>query len=104
MSRKAIQIDDKDNVATVTSGIQEDDEVEILSPDGRIIIKTRSLDSIPFGHKIALKNLNKGEKVVKYGEVIGVASRNIRIGEWVHVDNLESLTVPTSKLGKGEAA
>ncbi|MGB9623201.1 MAG: UxaA family hydrolase, partial [Candidatus Bathyarchaeia archaeon] len=90
MGYKAIQIDEKDNVATVTSDIKKNDEVEVLSPNGKVIIKTKSLNFIPFGHKIALNNLKKGDKVVKYGEVIGVASRNIRIGEWVHVDNLES--------------
>lgn len=104
MSHKAIQIDEKDNVATVTSDIQKGYEVEVLSPEGKVVIVIKSLDPIPFGHKMALQNLKNRDKVVKYGEVIGVATRDIRIGEWVHVNNLESSTVPTSKLGKGEAA
>ncbi|MBS7630474.1 UxaA family hydrolase [Candidatus Bathyarchaeota archaeon] len=104
MSHKAIQIDEEDNIATVTSDTQDNEEVEVLSPEGKVIIKTKSLDSIPFGHKIALQNLKKGDKVVKYGEVIGVASKDIRIGEWIHINNLESSTVPASNLGKGEAA
>ncbi|MGQ9679841.1 MAG: UxaA family hydrolase [Candidatus Bathyarchaeia archaeon] len=104
MNYKAIQIDEKDNVATATSDIPVGGEVEVIPPNGMVIIRIKSLDPISFSHKIALQNLKKGDRVVKYGEAIGIASKDIRIGEWVHINNLESLTVPTSKLGKGEAA
>lgn len=43
------------------------------------------------GHdKIALCDIAAGEKVIKYGFPIGVATRNIRAGEWVHTHNLAS--------------
>jgi hypothetical protein len=35
---------------------------------------------------------------MKYGEVIGVASKQIAVGEWVHTHNVESGRLPTSKL------
>ncbi len=45
---------------------------------------------IPFGHKIAVAPMEAGGPVVKYGEVIGVATRSIRSGEHVHVHNVRS--------------
>ena len=36
-----------------------------------------SKDHIPFGHKIALSKINKNDYVYKYGQIIGVASKDI---------------------------
>jgi altronate dehydratase len=48
-----------------------------------------SVDPIPFGHKICLKTINKGEAVIKYDQIIGFASKSIKPGEHVHSHNLE---------------
>jgi altronate dehydratase small subunit len=95
---KAIQIDDDDNVATVSSEVAKGERVEILSPEGSVLMSPDTLGDVPFGHKIALKRIARGEEVVKYGEVIGVASAGIEVGEWLHIHNVESVRVPTSKL------
>ena len=47
-------------------------------------------DKIPAGHKYALKDIAKGEYVIKYGEIIGRASQDIQEGEWVHTHNVKS--------------
>ncbi len=47
-------------------------------------------DDIPFAHKFSLTDINTGEKVIKYGEAIGTASKPIKVGQWVHVHNVES--------------
>lgn len=94
--KKAVQIDERDNVATATSDVEEGEAVEVLSPEGVAIMKPDASDPIPFGHKLALVDLGMGDNVVKYGEIIGVASRQISAGEWVHTHNVESATVPTS--------
>ncbi|PWC35784.1 altronate dehydratase family protein [Azospirillum sp. TSO35-2] len=44
--------------------------------------------TIPSGHKMALRAVGTGEPVVKYGQVIGVATRDIAPGDHVHVHNL----------------
>ena len=100
---KAIQIDDSDNVATVASEVSKGERVEVLSPDGSVLMMPETLGDVPFGHKIALKSIARGEDVVKYGEVIGVASAEIKVGEWLHTHNVESVRVPTSKLQEAEA-
>ena len=43
---------------------------------------------IPFGHKIALCDIPKGENVVKYGNPIGHATRDIKAGEHIHSHNI----------------
>ncbi len=45
---------------------------------------------IPAGHKIALRDIPKGEYVIKYGEIIGRAKTDIQKGEWVHTHNVAS--------------
>ena len=44
--------------------------------------------SIPAGHKVALRDIPEGEYVIKYGHIIGRATRNIAAGDWVHSHNL----------------
>ena len=46
--------------------------------------------NIPAGHKYALADIKKGEPVVKYGEIIGRATADIKAGEWVHTHNVRS--------------
>ena len=46
-------------------------------------------DPIPAGHKVALRNLDRGQAVRRYNQIIGFASRPISAGEHVHVHNLK---------------
>lgn len=46
--------------------------------------------NIETGHKKALCHINKGEKVIKYGFPIGVATEDINEGEHVHSHNLKT--------------
>ena len=96
--KKAIQLDDRDNVATVTDDVSKGEQVEVLSPMGEVILDTKPVEDIIFGHKLTLRKLNKGEEIIKYGEVIGVASKPIAVGGWVHTHNVESGRLPTSEL------
>lgn len=47
-----------------------------------------TLEAVPSGHKVAIRAIAAGEPVLKYGQVIGIASRDIRPGEHVHLQNL----------------
>ena len=71
MSKKAIQVDNKDNVATTTSTVDLGDELEVLNPDGKVLLKAKPIERIIFGHKIALKDFEVDEEIIKYGQVIG---------------------------------
>ncbi|MCW4048445.1 MAG: UxaA family hydrolase [Candidatus Bathyarchaeota archaeon] len=93
--KKAIQIDEKDNVATVTDDVKAGEEVEVLSPQGEVILKTKLIDDVIFGHKMSLRKLKEGEEIIKYGEIIGVASKEIPVGEWLHTHNVNSARLHT---------
>lgn len=47
-------------------------------------------ESIPAGHKYALRDIPKDGYVIKYGEIIGRATADIKAGEWVHTHNVKS--------------
>jgi altronate dehydratase small subunit len=96
MTKKAIQIDSKDNVATATSTIQAGEKLEVLDPNGKILLKTETAENIIFGHKVAITDLDVPDEIIKYGEVIGVASRPIEQGEWVHTHNVNSARMHTA--------
>ncbi len=49
------------------------------------------IGDVPYGHKIAVRDIKKGELIIKYGEEIGAATKDIVKGEYVHVHNLEAL-------------
>ncbi len=97
MKKKAIQIDNLDNVATVTGQLIPEEEIEVLSPDGSVILQSVAHEAVAFGHKIAIKDIHEGADVVKYGEVIGTASQAIGKGQWVHTHNVKSARLDTSK-------
>ncbi len=48
-------------------------------------------DAVPLGHKVALKELHRGDEVIEYDEVIGVATQPIEVGNHVHVHNIKSV-------------
>lgn len=50
-------------------------------------VRTRA--QVPPGHKIAARRIARGEQVKKYDTVIGVATRDLEPGEYVHSHNLE---------------
>lgn len=92
MSEKIVglKVNDLDNVATVFSNTNKEDIVEVVDKKGNKK-SVKALVEIPFGHKIAVKNIKKGEEITKYGEEIGIATKDIEIGDYVHVHNLESM-------------
>src|SRR5690349_6525851 len=64
------------------------DQLQLASGDDVAVIVTDDHPGIPRGHKVALRDLAAGEEVHKYGQLIGVATQAIRVGEHVHVHNL----------------
>ena len=47
-------------------------------------------ETIPAGHKMAIRDIAAGAEVIKYGFRIGNAKENIAAGQWVHVHNLKT--------------
>ena len=60
----------------------------IMESDETITLK--SLDPVPLGHKIALRDIKSGDTVLKYGYDVGRAVADIGKGHHVHVHNLKT--------------
>ena len=64
----------------------------VMLPAGQIVkigdLEIRSTQMIPAGHKIALREIAEGERVLRYGSNIGHATRAIHPGEHIHTGNL----------------
>ncbi|WP_293930498.1 UxaA family hydrolase [Sphingobacterium sp. UBA6645] len=86
---KLYKINDKDNVYVLKEPVLSGELIEI---DGNPI-------RIPYdmgrGHKLAASKIQKGEKVIKFGMKIGSATKEIQLGEHVHLNNLKSDYLPT---------
>lgn len=95
--KRAIVIDAKDNVATALTNIESGDTVMVVSSSQNKICETKVTKAIPFGHKLAISAISKGDKVIKYGEPIGHASQDIGPSEYVHIHNVDSNRIQTPK-------
>jgi altronate dehydratase small subunit len=96
MRRDAIVIKRQDNVATAIQDIPMGKSAAVGVEEESVIVKV--IQDIPLGHKLALRRISSGEKILKYGTVIGRATQDIQPGEHVHVHNVESMR------GRGDLA
>lgn len=93
MKSKYIIIDSKDNCATALEDIPQDTIINLK--DKTIEIHYR----IPFGHKFAIINIEKEDYIIKYGEIIGIATESISEGDWIHTHNIKSTYLEVTKDG-----
>lgn len=54
--------------------------------------------AIPLAHKIAFRDIAAGERILKYGMPIGIATADIAAGTHVHIHNIRSAYTPTHAL------
>jgi len=74
-----IRLDQHDNVVTVTKPVET----------GELIEDVAALQLVPRGHKVAVADINPGDPILKYAQVIGFASEAIKAGTHVHTHNVE---------------
>ena len=87
----ALKVNDLDNVATIfANGITDGTIIEVRDKKGNSE-NVKVIGDVPYGHKIAVKDIKKDEIITKYGEEIGIATADIKVGEYVHVHNLDSM-------------
>jgi altronate dehydratase small subunit len=85
--KHCFQVDKSDNVSTLLDDAN-DEILEILGVGQNASLKV--LGPVKMGHKVALRHIEAGLPIVKYGVPIGVATRDIVKGEWVHLQNCRS--------------
>lgn len=91
MTVGAVQMHEKDNVATMLTDALPGDEIRVLDLLGKTLGSVWSREAVPKGHKVATADLAAGAGVMKYGEKIGRITVPVGRGQWVHVHNVESL-------------
>ena len=82
--KEFIKINECDNVIIA---LRDYKKYEVIDLEDK---KITLLEDINRGHKIAIKNINKGENVIKYGLPIGYALEDIKVGSWVHTHNTKT--------------
>jgi len=83
--------DAKDTVAVVVvEGVKAGTELKgwIMDEDKSTSVQARQ--DIPIGHKVALKDMNPGDTVWKYGIDMGKVVAPIKAGEHAHVHNIKT--------------
>jgi len=84
---RAIVLNRADNVATLLDAGRAGDKCRLEGEKtGELVL----LQDVPFGHKICVADTSAGSQILKYGQVIGLASRAVQAGEHMHVHNIES--------------
>ena len=81
-----IVLDEKDNVAVVSDNVKMGEKLRYTQNNNNIDLI--AINDVPIYHKISIKDINKSEDIIKYGEKIGSALENILVGEYVHTHNV----------------
>jgi altronate hydrolase len=76
-SKQYLRLHQRDNVVVAIADLASGTQIE----------STACVDRIPSGHKVAVENIAKGLPVLKFGQMIGVASQDISAGQHVHEHN-----------------
>lgn len=83
-----VQVHARDNVAILVN--PEGLPSGARFPDGLALT-----ERIPQSHKVALRDFDQGDAVIRYGQIIGHATRPIRAGSWVREDLLDLPAAPS---------
>lgn len=82
MEKGLMLVHDHDDAAIALAALSKGETYQV---GGRSVTL---LDDIPFGHKVALREIPKGDNVIKYGNPLGHATRDIHVGEHIHTHDL----------------
>lgn len=78
-----------DTVATALRRLAPGERARVIVGATEAVVELR--DAVPFGHKFALRDMPAGDRVIKYGETIGLTNAAIGRGKHVHLHNVEGL-------------
>lgn len=85
--RNALKLHADDTVVTMIADVAAGERV--TWEEG--VTGVEALDAVPFGHKVAVREMAAGSRVMKYGASIGRAIEPIAVGRHVHTHNLKSV-------------
>ncbi len=83
--------DEGDSVGVVVvEGVKAGNELTGWVMDQDKEINFTAISDIPIGHKLAIKALDEGDTIIKYGVDIGRVVSSIKAGEHTHVHNVKT--------------
>jgi len=80
-----------DDVGVAVRDLKKGESVGAITLEGRFVADVKLVDDVALGHKVAMRDLGKDQKVIEYGRAIGGAWRAIQRGAHVHTHNLKTL-------------
>lgn len=86
--KRVLLVHSNDNVANAIADIKSGEDFEFMLENEHRMQLT-ALEDIPFGFKVAVRDIPSGNDIIKYKQVIGRTSRSISAGECVHIHNVE---------------
>ncbi|MBF9233660.1 UxaA family hydrolase [Microvirga alba] len=78
LTPRTVRLHDQDNLVVAV------EPIEI----GSVVHGVTARERVPRGHKIAIAAIHQGEPVLKFGQIIGFASKPVEPGEWLHEHNV----------------
>jgi altronate dehydratase small subunit len=84
--KRGLQFNKEDNVANVLEEAMPGDVIQ--TNIGNQMTAVEAAERIPFGFKVAVKEIQTNTPIIKYGRQIGFASMDIQKGSLVHIHNM----------------
>jgi LDH2 family malate/lactate/ureidoglycolate dehydrogenase len=89
---RAILLSSKDDVAAALDTAEPGGLITVIhNTSGETLVELVAQNPIPFGHKIAVRDIACGHQVNRYGFPIGITTSEIKAGEHVHCHNMRSM-------------
>ena len=87
-ARPFIRLHPEDNLAVAARSVPAG--VAIGVEDAAVL---KTAETIEMGHKVALRSIEQGQPIRKFGQTIGYAKQPIPAGGWIHTHNVEAGTL-----------
>src|SRR3954451_11255848 len=79
-----------DSVGVAIEDIEANQEIKGVILEDDSVVSVKSKDFIPLGHKIALVDLEENSNVIEYRVPIGITTKEINKGSYVHTHNFKT--------------
>ena len=88
---RGVVLNPRDNVGVALMDLDSGTGLDLEV--GGQAISVKLVEPITYQHKFSIKDIDSGGKIIKFGEVIGEATRDIKTGQHVHIHNMIGLRV-----------
>jgi altronate dehydratase small subunit len=92
---KSMILNPKDNIGVALTDLESGTKVDLKMEGKTIHVELQ--EAIGYQHKFSIAHIDSGHKIIKYGEAIGEATKDIRPGQHVHMHNMIGLRAKAAK-------